>query len=804
MTDDNNKNSRVVPSEEVTLLRSNTQLAPNSFDNYPAGYAAYNPPAESINLREIWRKIRKHRVLILTVAFIITTLVTIEAFRAKSLYQAAAKIAIGRDASPVVKTGDIVIATDDADEIKTEMLLIRTYPLLEDVVIRLQLSQNPKFLDVSEKKTVWESLKTILSKFAFGNKPEPLPTPVDVTPELIESDGVQSYEESQRLAPYVAVLNSGLNIEQIPETRALSISFTHTDPAVAAAVTNGLAESFVERSFKTKTERFRTSHSWLEKSTRELQTRVQQAEQALANYSRQNNIFTTDDKDNLVVDKLATLYGQVLKSETDRVLKQSLYQEVRNGRVAQLPEAFADAKLIGLQTRLGELRISLAQISARYGPDNPKSIEVQQQIAELENLISSGTVSLEGKLKADYERAVRDEQLLKQSLERAKSEANQQNQAAIQFNILKQNVETAKGLYNDFLQKTSQANVQVAEQHNNLRIIEPARLPGGPIGPKRLRSILIGLFLSLVLGVGLAFGLEYLDNTVKNVEDVTRITQLPTLAVIPAIGGATMRLLNGQKKAAQQTIPADSAQQPKAGSLAPRPGYPAAGRQALASIVESYRMLRTSVLLSTAGSAPKVILVTSGQPSEGKTTTAVNTAISMAQLGASVLLIDADMRRPAVHKAFKVSQPHGLSTYLSGRGSLKELIQPLPIKNLSLLPCGPIPPNPAELISSERMKTMILKLTAHYDHVIIDSPPVMNVTDPVILSTMVDGVILVVRAGKSTRDVLRRARQELSSVGAKIFGVVLNNVDFKREGYDDYYYQRYYSSYGQEKKEAVG
>lgn len=803
MTDDKNRSGKPSLPEEVTLIRSNTPVMVNSVDNYQPGYT-YSAPEETINLREIWRKLRKHKLLIFTLTFIITTLVTIEAFRAKSLYQAAAKVSIGRDNSPIVKTGDIIIATSDEDEIKTEMLLIHTYPLLEDVVIRLQLDQNPQFLDVGQKKTVWESVKTIFNKFSGASKPEARPTPVNIMPELIESIGVRSREESERLAPYVAVLDAGLDIEQIPETRALSISFTHTDPAIAAAVANGLAENFRERSFKTKTARYRSSYSWLEKATREMLARVQQAEQALANYSRQNNIFTTNEKDNLVVDKLASLYGQALKAETDRIFKQSLYEEVRSGRVAQLPEAFADAKLGGLHTKLGELQILAAQLSARFGPENPKLLEVQNQIAALEKQISSGTSTLESRLRADYERAVRDERLLKESLERAKGEASQQNQAAIQFNILKQNVETAKALYNDFLQKTSQANVQVAEQHNNLDLIEPARLPAAPIGPKRLRAILIGLFLSLVLGIGLALALEYLDNTVKNVEDITRVAQLPTLAVIPAIGTATVRILNDRKRAEQRAMAEQGAPASNANSLAPRPGYPMVGRESLASVVEAYRMLRTSVLLSTAGSAPRKILVTSGQPSEGKTTTAVNTAISMAQLGASVLLIDADMRRPAVHKAFKVAQPRGLSTYLSGRGSLKELIQPLPIKNLSLLPCGPIPPNPAELISSERMRMMILKLAAHYDHIIIDSPPVINVTDPVILSTMVDGVILVVQSGKSTREVLRRAKQELAGVGAKIFGVVLNNVDFKREGYDEYEYHRYYSSYGSEKKEAAG
>ena len=204
------------------------------------------------------------------------------------------------------------------------------------------------------------------------------------------------------------------------------------------------------------------------------------------------------------------------------------------------------------------------------------------------------------------------------------------------------------------------------------------------------------------------------------------------------------------------------------------------------------------MLLSTAGNPPKTVLVTSGQPGEGKTTTVVNTAISLAQLGASVLIIDCDLRKPSAHKIFGVDSAKGLSTYLSREIEIDGMIHKLQIPNLSLLPCGPIPPNPAELISSERMKDLLKMLSERYDHILIDSPPLIHVTDPVILSSLVDGVILVVHGGKSSRAVAQRARQELASVGAKVFGVVLNNVDMRREGYDEYYYQRYYTNYGKD------
>jgi len=208
-------------------------------------------------------------------------------------------------------------------------------------------------------------------------------------------------------------------------------------------------------------------------------------------------------------------------------------------------------------------------------------------------------------------------------------------------------------------------------------------------------------------------------------------------------------------------------------------------------------MLRTAILLSTAGAPPKTILITSSQPGEGKTTTAVNTAISLSQLGVSVLLIDADLRRPAVHSAFKIPHSRGLSNYLSSQTPLDELIIKLPIPNLSVLPCGPIPPNPAELISSDHMKELLRALSQQFDHILIDSPPLISVTDPVILSTMVDGSIFVVQAGKSSWELVRRARRDLAASGARVLGVVLNNVNVKREGYDDYDYYRYTSSYNE-------
>jgi polysaccharide biosynthesis transport protein len=804
MADERLELEKVAPLDEAQLVRPGYPR----LGGYPEGAAygygyGYGEDDERAYVRRMWRAIKKRKLVIAVIAVIVTSVVTLEVFRTKSIYQASTTIEIGKD-NRTLRAGDILLQTDESDDsyyiataMKTKIRLLQSRPVLEDVVINLKLDQNPKLMDVSSKKSIWEAARTVWSKF----KPQgaAIPTVAAETPVAgSEQSGVRSRDESARLAPYVDVLSANLSGDPLPDTRMLVISFTHTDPALAADVVDNVAQVFMQRSFESKTDKYTKASDWLDRSTRELKARVEEAELKLSNYSRDHNLYATDGKETLATGKLSQLHDLATRAETDRMLRQSLYEEVRAGRSAQLPEAFADPKTGDLQKKLGELKVSYAQLSATYGEKNQKIVEVKQQIAAIEQQVAESRSGLELKLKADYERSVRDEASMKASLERAKAEASQQNQAFIEYNILRQEVETNKGLYNEFLQKTSQARIQEHEQHNNIRMIDPPQVPISPVGPNRLRTIMIGFFVSLVAGVGLVFFLEYLDNTVKTVEDVSRYAQLPALSVIPAISGRRSRLLAG--KSAGKKMERELA---LTGN-----GHISADQlmtlDSRSSVAEAYRVLRTSVLLSSVDNPPKVIMVTSGQPGEGKTTTAINTAISLAQLGASVLIIDCDLRKPSAHKVLGVEHTRGLSTYLSRNVDIDDCIQKLPIANLSLLPCGPIPPNPAEMISSLKMRELLRTLKDRYDHIVIDSPPLLKVTDPVILSTLVDGVILVVHGGKSTRDVVRRTRHELAIAGAKVFGVVLNNVDVQHQEYDGYYGT--YSDYGQEsgRSESAG
>jgi len=381
-------------------------------------------------------------------------------------------------------------------------------------------------------------------------------------------------------------------------------------------------------------------------------------------------------------------------------------------------------------------------------------------------------------LKAEYEASVTHEQSVRQMYNQQKSVTSQQTQDQIEMAEYSQQLETDKQRLNVLTQKLRDVQVAIGDKGNEVSVETYSRVPREPIGPPRIRNVMIAFLLSLVAGIGLAFLLDFLDDTVKSLDDIDRYVHLPALAMIPA-----SHKDRGRLKGLGGTSPATPSETTALAMI----------DDVRSPIAESYRHLRTSLLLSSAGQPPKTILVTSSQPSEGKTTTAINTAFMLAQTGADVLIIDCDLRRPRLHSEFEISNARGLTTWLSGEKDLDGLIQSCPrTNNLKILTSGPVPPNPAELLGSAEMRKLLTQLCERFNHIIIDSPPAISFTDASILSTMVDGVMLVVHGGRSSRAVVRRAKQHLLDVGAHIFGVVLNNVKLETQ---DYYYSNYYSNY---------
>src|SRR5881296_1064713 len=532
---------------EVTFRQLPARQAQNSRSViYPDVDLPRYGEAEDFQLRGLWRIVRKRRWLIIGIAFIITTLVTIDVFRTKPLYEATTTIEIGRDNGMRVNSNGVFIQDEDYLYVtmNTSEVILKSLPLLEDVVVQLRLDQNPEFL-APQRKSVWESLNEIAGKIQRDEASAP-PTVFTGTTVKSKIEGKRSLEEVERLAPYVVMVEGSLRVRPIVDTRAMTITFTHTDPLIAADVANAISQRFVQTSFDRKVEKFTSASEWLDRSTRELKSKIERSEQALADYTKNNNIYSTEGKATLITEKLSRLHDLATRAETDRILKESLYEQVRQGRVAQIPEAFADAQTAELQRKLGELATSAAELSVTYGPKYPRMAEINQQMYAIRDQIAASRGLLEDKLKADYERVVRDENALKAALAEAKAGAAEENQRAIQYSILKQDVDTAKSLYTEFLQKTNQAYLEVAQQQSNIRVISPARVPKSPVSPNRQRTILIGLLLSLSGGIGLSWLLERFDDSIRTIDDVNRFTQLPALAVIPAFGKSLLNGRNGK------------------------------------------------------------------------------------------------------------------------------------------------------------------------------------------------------------------------------------------------------------------
>jgi polysaccharide biosynthesis transport protein len=793
--------------------------------DYADGYGINGAEEEGVQVDWVrWaRAIYKRKWLIVAVVAIGTAITLFAAFRTRDAYQAYAVIYVGKEDTAVIKVreGDLVIQNDEP--LNPKMYQLQSAPLVEEVIVSMKLDRSEDILNPGGR-TLKETLGSISERFkkAFQgrrNRLEPAPDLPDSLSAPASGGATEpqhSLADSWRLTPFVEAFRKNLSVDPVADprlknlpvepasdTRLLKIAYTHPNPALAAAICNQLAQTLINHNIETKSGKFKDASSWLDRSTRDLKARAERAEQALANYARAHTNIAPQGKGSLSADRLLRLQSEVTRAETDRIVKESLYEDVMQGRVEHVPPAYADPSLAELQKKLGDFMAQAAQHNVNFGPDNPKTIEIQQQISEIRKQIESHRKALEVKLKLDFDRAVRDERAFKKALEEAKNETAKENVDTFQYGILQQEVDTTKALYKNFLEKGSEANFELAQQQNNLRVVESARAPITPVGPNRTLWTMVGGAISLTFGVGLALLLEFFDGAVKSADDLSRRLQLPALAVIPTIDEKAAPSLLGKFK--------DKLKLPAAGALlkaafnggaaviggahgdltafGPLPGGPR-----LISIsdrspaAEAYRLLRTSIMLSEneEGFKPKTWLITSGQPAEGKTTTTINVAISITQLGRSVLIVDCDLRTPTVHQKLRVNQGPGLSTYLSGDVELENVIRKSGVPGLSFISSGAIPNNPCELIGSKKMKEMVKKLAEIYDYVIFDSPPLVNLADPLILSTIVDSVILVVN-GKSNWEAVSYARQGLSSIGANVFGVVLNGVSVDRIPYYGYY-----------------
>ena len=713
-----------------------------------------------------WRILKKRRWMIFATFSIVLVLAIIATLRMTRLYQAESRIAIYPENSNMLGLKDLENGTASADwdynvALETQLSILRSDELALKVIETLRLDSNPGFMG---SDAVAQSASRAIRPANLGPDPE-------------------------RLATMLGLFRSGLAVQVVPRTRVIEISYMHPDPQLAAEISNMLVKTFIEENFRTKYESTSQTADWLSKELSDLQMKVQTSEEKLVRYQKDKGIVGIDEKQNIVTAKLDELNKELTAAQTDRIQNEANYNLAVSGDPSVFVKLSEGNLLEKLEAQQAELDTQYAQTTTQFGSSYPKVIELKNQLKQVRSSIAAEEKRLLTRVHDEYMASAQREKLLTSAFDKQKQEANHLNESAIEYTALKRDADTNRQLYQSLLQRLKEASVTAGLRSNNIRVVDVARVPIVPVRPNVPRNIVIGFLLGLAGGIGLAFLQESLDTTVANLDELSTITALPALGTIPLqLSG------NGRRRHLKSAL-----------SIADRPELagPIVCAKPQSEAAESYRALRTSILLSSFGAPPKVILITSALPQEGKTTVSTNSALVLAQKGGRVLLVDADLRRPGVGKALGIKASAGLSTVLSGVDKIEGAIVPFPqLANLQILPAGPIPPNPVELLGSSIMKDYLARWRNEFDHVIIDTPPCLSVTDSVVLSVEADQVILVARAGQTPKAALRRASELLTQVNARVMGIVLNAFNMRSaEGYYYYYGSKYAGSYYQQTEE---
>lgn len=750
--------------EEASRLIARDRKAGESLAVIPApSVLPWDQAPREPHLLDYFIILRKHQWLVLTFLLTVVTVVTIASFKMKPVYEAAARVEVDREAQNMLpfqdpnSYGEFV---DMENYIETQSKILQSETLALQTIKALDLGRYPEFGGTANSLT-----------WAHG-------------------------AGAARRPAILGAFLGRLIVKRVPNSRLVEVQFEAQDPQLAAQVVNTHLQSYIEQNFRSKYDATTQASNWLSAELEELRIKVEKSEDARIAYERQNQIWQIDEKQDITTQKLADLSKAVTEAQTMMAEKEALYRMAASGNVDALPAARENVVIQDLLKRKTELDMSYSEASRQYGPNYPKVLRLAAQQKELEEGLEKARKTVIESVQQEFGTARQRVELLQEALDKQKAEANDLAEKLVQYHILQHDAQSNKALYDGLLQKLKEAGITAGLRSSNIRVVDPALAPSSPSRPQKARNIMLAILVGLVGGVGLALFREYLDNTVKSPDDIESLTGLPSLAVVPSLPG-----LNGHHRRLSRF------------SREPHPPVTAGPRVELLSYVqpksqisEAFRALRTSLLLSQAEHPPQVILVTSALPREGKTTAAVNLAVTLAQLGDRTLLMDSDLRKPGIRRALNltIGKEGGLSSYLAGVSTLDEVIIPHPtITNLEALTTGPVPPSPADLLSSHRMREAITELRRRYKFIVIDSPPIMAATDAVILSSLTDGVLLVVRSGETPKEAFTRTCDLLAAVKSRLLGVVLNAVDSSAPDY--YYSYRYYPyAYGYGYGEDVG
>ncbi|HEV8374972.1 MAG TPA: polysaccharide biosynthesis tyrosine autokinase [Candidatus Polarisedimenticolia bacterium] len=740
-----------------------------------------------INLLDYWSVLTRRRWVVFTAIVVLVVTVTLGSFLISPTYQAICTLQIEREQPNVLTFQQVQPVGYDYmsynDFYQTQYRLLASRNVAHKAMQKLDLRNDP----VVNRLVGRKGGKGMISRLTSFVRRSPL----DDIPEDPDK-------------PYIEFILGGLEVNPLKNTHLVEITFVSVDPELSSRVANAVANSFMEFNQSARYDTTAQASEFIGTQTTELKKQISELEAKLNDYGKENAIIGLDDKENITNQKLAQLNQDVLEAQVESSRKEARYQGLVTTPPESIKEVTQSNLIQQLRQKTAELEREYTQKSKQFKPDWPDMVRLK---AEWENarktMDAESSKIYDDTLKSarmEYLEAAAHEKTVRGALEGQKGEAIKQKKYGVEYANLKATVDSKREILNKLMQRETETG-SLSQLKNagtgNVWVVDAAEIPDHIFRPNKKMNILLSLFVGLALGVGMAFFLEYLDNSIKSAADIEKYVQLPTLGTIPMVVSSA---LAGEMATAKR--------------LRREPVSPAVDlvtmRDPASPASEAYKTLRTSLLLSTADAAPKIIVVTSSEPQEGKTVTTLNTAITLTQSGKRVLLVDGDMRRPRLHKALGGGNGAGLSNYLSGNADLDSLIQETEIPNLFLVSSGPIPPNPSELLASEHFDILLktLKSSDRFDHVLIDSPPLLSVADPVIMASKAGATILVVQCGRTARPAVVRGRQKLAQAKVNILGVVLNDVDMRHGDYYSYHYGSRYRAYryetASERSEATG
>ncbi len=786
------------PTELEAQYFMDAELAQDYYGTNPDG-------GEKQQLFKFIAGLRKHWLMILGISLLVTALVIIYEAQKPEFFKAETRVQINNEINPAAGTGSggssIIVSNpvNDPAYFTTQLQILEGSGLLRRVVKSIDLEHNEAFFrpNRGQQFTVWQNVLRMFGMYKPPANNSDKNTLDEKSPKneltLKKDVSLDLDSEAEQLAPYVSNLKHRLNVAPVKdfrtvnrETRLIELQFTHNDPVVAAKVVNAIADAYVLQNLEQKVQNNAAAGDFLQKRVAELQSLIRSGEERLINYGKSNQILSLDSTQNTVVQRFSDLNSKLGQAENDRITAEAAYRSVLQNPTAGTTAESKDPRTAGLEAQLTTLRQKLEELKTEYTEEWGEVIQTRRQIASIEKEIQvTGRRALNTQvatLEQNFREAAARERELRSNFEKQRGEVVQQNEAAINYRIIQQDIDTNKTLLDGLLQRSRETDVILNNTPNNVRVVDRALVPRSPAGPERTKNIIIAFIASLGFGIGLSFLLNWLNDTISSTDDIESQISLPILGMIPATGSGLVKklmpgrlMLNKSNSSGKNFYDLESFKKP--------------------AVAESYLQLRTHLLLSTAGGPPQTILVTSGQPGEGKTVTAINLAKSLAQTGAKVLIIDADLRYPRLHTINNINNSSGLSTLLTvkeiDQDVINQVIQNDIESNLDILTAGPNAPNPANILGSTEMCNLLADLKNRYSHIVIDSPPVLLFADSIILSSYVDAVTLVVRYNITSQKAVLLAKKKLQSVGAKLIGVIFNGIPLNNSSYHNYgYYQR--------------